>query len=113
MLLSSVSLKLIKIKIKLTYATTSLCEKNKMAGESQVIPTDFIFLFIIRVVFFMIRVQFYFIFVFLFDLSWSESIRVDPVRLFYLPIQSRWPKQKCKWTKEYLFFFIRVLFGLI
>ena len=60
-----------------------------MAGESWVIPTDFIFLFIIRVVFFLwselIRVQLYFIFIFLFDPSWSESIRVDPVRLLYLP----------------------------
>ena len=28
----------------------------------------------------MIRVQFYFIFIFLFDPSWSESIRVDPTR---------------------------------
>ena len=48
------------------------------------IPTDFIFLFIIRVVVFLwselIRVQFYFIFIFLFDPSWSESIRVDPTR---------------------------------
>ena len=34
----------------------------------------------------MIRVQFYFIFIFLFDPSWSESVRVDPVRLLYLPI---------------------------
>ena len=33
-LLTSVSLKLIKIKIKLIYATTSSWEKNKMAGES-------------------------------------------------------------------------------
>ena len=32
-LLTSVSLKLIKIKIKLIYATTSSWEKNKMAGE--------------------------------------------------------------------------------
>ena len=48
------------------------------------IPTDFIFLFIVRVVFFLwselIRVQFYFIFIFLFDPSWSESIRVDPTQ---------------------------------
>ena len=48
------------------------------------IPTDFIFLFIIRVFFFLwselIRVQFYFILIFLFDPSWSESIRVDPTR---------------------------------
>ena len=32
-LFTSVSLKFIKIKIKLIYATTSSCEKNKMAGE--------------------------------------------------------------------------------
>ena len=53
------------------------------------IPTDFIFLFIIRVVFFMIRVQFY----------WSDpdsqlirpglAVRVDPVRLLYLPFRKR------------------------
>ena len=83
-LLTSVSLKLIKIKIKLIYATTSSWQQNKMAGESWVIPTDFIFLFIIRVVFFLwsdlIRVQFYVIFIFLFDPSWSESIRVDLTR---------------------------------
>ena len=73
--------------------------KNKMAGES-----DFIFLFIIRVVFFF------------YDPSWSESnfilflffysirvgpsrselirpgltVRVDPVRLLYLPKLTRW-----------------------
>ena len=28
----------------------------------------------------LIRVEFYFIFIFLFDPSWSESIRVDPTR---------------------------------
>ena len=32
-LLTSVPLKLIKIKVKLIYATTSSWEKNKMAGE--------------------------------------------------------------------------------
>ena len=79
-------------------------KKNKMAGESQVIPTDYIFLFIIWVVFF-------------YDPSWSESkfilllffysirvgpsrsestrpglaVRVDPVRLLYLPLLAgRW-----------------------
>ena len=79
-LLTSVSLKL--IKIKLIYVTTSSWEKNKMACESYVIPTDFIFLFIIQIVFSLwselIRVQFYFSF--LVDPSWSESIRVDPTR---------------------------------
>ena len=51
----------------------------------QVEPThDFSFLF-------MIRVQFYFIFIFLFDPSRSElirlglAVRVDSVRLLYLP----------------------------
>ena len=61
-LLTSVSLKLIKIKIKFIYATTSSWGKNKMAGESLVIPTDFIFLFINPSCFF-----------FLYDPSWSES----------------------------------------
>ena len=52
------------------------------------IPTDFIFLFIVRVVFFynpsfffMIRVDpSPILFYFFFDPSWSESIRVDPTR---------------------------------
>ena len=70
-LLISVSLKLIKIRIKLIYATMSLWEKNKMAVERSVMPADFIFLV-------MIRVQFYLFFIFLFDPSWSELIRVDP-----------------------------------
>ena len=40
----------------------------------------------------LIRVQFYFLFLFLFDPSWSEliqpglAVRVDPVRLLYLPV---------------------------
>ena len=77
-------------------------KKNKMAGESWEIPTDFIFLFIMRVVFF-----------FFYDPSWSESsfilflffysirvgpsrselirpglaVRVNPVRLLYLPLE--------------------------
>ena len=54
-LLTSVSLKL--ITIKLIYATTSSWEKNKMPGERKLTPTDFIVLFIIRVDFFMIRVD--------------------------------------------------------
>ena len=40
----------------------------------------------------LIRVQFYFIFIFLFDPSWSGpglAVRVDPVRLLYLPIANR------------------------
>ena len=69
-----------------------------MAGESYVIPTDFIFLFIIRVVFLMIRVDpspvlFYFYFVHSIRVGPSRSevirpglaVRVDPVRLLYLP----------------------------
>lgn len=52
-----------------------------MAGESLVILTDFIFHFIIRVVFFfVIRVDPSPILFILFDPSWSESIRVDPTR---------------------------------
>ena len=55
-----------------------------MARERYVMPTDFIFLFMIRVVFFLwsefIRVQFYVIFIFLFNPSWSKSILVDPTR---------------------------------
>ena len=41
----------------------------------------------------LIQVHFYFIFIFLFDPSWSElirtgqAIRVDPVRLLYLPLK--------------------------
>ena len=45
-------------------------------------PTDFIF-FLWSECFLwseFIRVKFYFIFIFLFDPSWSESIRVDPTR---------------------------------
>ena len=73
-LLISVSLKLIKIKIKLIYATMSLWEKNKMAVERSVMPADFIFLFMIRVDPSPILSYFYF----LFDPSWTELIRVDP-----------------------------------
>ena len=58
--------------------------KKQNGGWKLVIPTDFIFLFIIRVVVFLwselMRVQFYFISIFLFDPSWSESIRVDPTQ---------------------------------
>ena len=56
-------------------------EKNKMAGESYVIPTDFIFLLIIRVVFFLIiwvdpsPILFYFYF-----FIRSELVRVDPTQ---------------------------------
>ena len=74
-LLTSVPLNLVKRKIKSIYATTSSWQKNKMAGERWVTPSDFIFLFMIRVEFF-------------YDPSWSESsfifsllfysIRVDP-----------------------------------
>ena len=56
------------------------------------IPTDFIFLFVIRVVFFfMIRVDpsailFYFYFFIRSELIRPGlAVRVDPVRLFYLP----------------------------
>ena len=69
-LLTSVSLKLIKIKIKFIYATTSSWEKNKMVGERLILFffswSEFI------------RVQFSFIFIFLFDPSWSKLVWVDP-----------------------------------
>ena len=66
-LLTSVSLKL--IKIKLIYAATSSWEKNKTAGERQLTPTDFIFLFMIRVD--PRPIVFYFLF-FLFYPSWFD-----------------------------------------
>ena len=69
-LLTSVSLKLIKIKVKFIYATTSSWEKNKMVGERLIL---FFFLWSE-----FIRVQFSFIFIFLFDPSWSKLVRVDP-----------------------------------
>ena len=82
----SVSLKSIKIKIKLIYATSSSWEKNKMAGESSVIPTDFIFLIFIVWVFFFIYIIW--VVIFFYDPNWSESnfilflffysMRVDP-----------------------------------
>ena len=81
MVLTSVSLKLIKIKIKLIYARNhEFVRKKKMAGERYATPTGFIFLFMIRVEFFMIRVDSSPI---LFDFNFfirSESIRVDPTR---------------------------------
>ena len=70
-LLISVSLKLIKIKITLIYATTSLWEKNKMAVERSVMLADFIFLFMIQVDPSPILSYFYFF-------IWSELIQVDP-----------------------------------
>ena len=81
-LLTSVSLKLIKIKINLIYATTSSWEKKwRVKGKwCRLI----LFFFLWPELFFLwsefIRVQFYFIFIFLFDPGWSESIRVDPTR---------------------------------
>ena len=93
-LLTSVSLKLIKIKINLIYATTSSWGKKwRVKGKwCRLI----LFFFLWSELFFLwsefIRVQFYFIFIFLFDPSWFElilpglAVRVDPVRLLYLPI---------------------------
>ena len=63
------------------------------------------------------RVQFYFIFIFLFDPSWSESIRVDPTRNggpswsgpTFVPA---WPKvvsQKLIWSGEIYYTNIVVL----
>ena len=84
MLLTSVSLKLTKIKIKLIYATTSSWEK-KQNGGWKLRDTDWFYFsfynpscFLLRSE--LIRVRFYFIFILLFDPSWSESIRVDPTR---------------------------------
>ena len=70
-LLISVSLKLIKIKITLIYATMSLWEKNKMAVERSVMLADFIFLFMIQVDPSPILSYFYFF-------IRSELIQVDP-----------------------------------
>ena len=75
-------------------ATTSSWGKTKWRVKGiKVTPTDFIFLFMIRVFLWspLIRVQFYFIFIFSFDPSLSElirpalTVRVHPVRLLYLP----------------------------
>ena len=82
-LLTSVSLKLIKIKIKLIYATTSLWEKKN--GGWKLSDTDWFYFSFYNPSFYflwseLIQVQFCFIFIFLFDPSWSESIRVDPTR---------------------------------
>ena len=89
-LLTSVSLKLIKIKIKLIYATTSSWEKTKWRVKGKW-RRLILFFFLWSE---LIRVQFYFIFIFLFDPSRSEliwpglAVRVDPVRLLSLPIQT-------------------------
>ena len=80
-LLISVSLKLIKIKITLIYATMSLWEKNQMAVERSVMPADFIFLFMIQVDPSPILSYFYFFIrseLIQVDLDWrSELIRSD------------------------------------
>ena len=82
-LLTSVSLKLIKIKIKLINAPW-VHEKKKTKWRVKVKWYRLIlFSFYNLICFFfwwseLIRVQFYFTFIFLFDPCWSESIRVDP-----------------------------------
>ena len=67
----------------------SLWEKNKMAVERSVMPADFIFLFMIRVDPSPILSYFYFFIrseLDRVDSSWSGlAVRVDPVRLLYLP----------------------------
>ena len=88
-LLTSASLKLIKIKIKLIYATTSSWEKNKNGGWKLSDTDWFYFSFYSRSCFFsiiqvfflwskLIRVQFYFILFF-------SSIRVGPSRFELIP----------------------------
>ena len=90
-LLTSVSLKLKRIKIKLIYTTTSSWEKKKKKWRVKGKWHQLIFFFFLwfELICFMIRVQSHFIF--LFDPSWCELIwprlvvRVDPVRFLYLP----------------------------
>ena len=93
-LLTSVSLKLIKIKIKLIYATTSSWEKTKWRVNSKWRRLILFFFLRFELIFLwseLTRVQFYFILIFLFDPSRSElirpglAVRIDPVRLLYLP----------------------------
>ena len=95
-LVTVVSLKLIKIKIKLIYATTSSCEK-KQNGGWKLSDTDWFYFSFYNpsCFFYMIRVDpsqilFYFYFFIRSELdqadsSWSGlAVRVDPVRLLYL-----------------------------
>ena len=76
-LLTSV-IKIDKNKTKIYLRNHEFMRKKQNGGWK----TDFIFLFMIRVVLFLwsefIRVQFSFIFIFLFDPSWSKLVRVDP-----------------------------------
>ena len=82
-LLTSVSLKLIKIKIKFIYATTSSWEKNKMVGERLIL-----FFFLWSELFFSFDPSLsesnFLSFLFFYSIpvgpSWFESIRVDPSR---------------------------------
>ena len=94
-LLTSVSLKLITIKIKLIYATTSSWEKTKWRVNSKWRRLILFFFLRFELIFLwseLTRVQFYFILIFLFDPSRSElirpglAVRVDPVWLLYLPL---------------------------
>ena len=94
-LLTSVSLKLITIKIELIYATTSSWEKKTKWRVKGKWRRLILFFFLWSKLIFLwsefILVQFYCIFIFLFDPSRSQLIRpgmavwVDPVRLLYLP----------------------------
>ena len=97
-LLTSVSLKLITIKIELIYATTSSQEKKTKWQVKGKWRRLILFFFIWSELIFLwselILVQFYFTFIFLFDPSRSEliwprlAVRVDPVRLLSLPIKT-------------------------
>ena len=84
-LLTSVSLKLIKIKKKIYLRKNEFVTKKQNGGWKVSDADWFYFSFYDPSFFFFlwsefIRVQFYFIFIFLFDPIWSESIRVDPTR---------------------------------
>ena len=111
-LLTSVSLKLITIKIELIYATTSSQEKKTKWQVKGKWRRLILFFFLWSKLIFLwselILVQFYFIFIFLFDPSRSEliqpglAVRVHPVRLLYLP------HKKCV-----IFFFLLCTFMVI
>ena len=84
-LLTSVSLKLIKIKIKLIYATTSSWEKKN--GGWKVSDADwFYFSFYDRSWFF-------------YDPSWSESNFIVFVYFYSIRVDPSWPAWKCSFVQ--------------
>ena len=96
---TSVSLKLIKIKIKCIYATTSSWEKTKWRVKGKwcrlilfIFLWSELFCFMIRVYPSPILFNFYFFYSIRVGPSRSElirpglAVRVDPVRLLYLPV---------------------------